>query len=615
MSKLAIGGALRGFQLLRLDQEPLLLERLFQFLPLQRLSRLPLATTLLLVVAPAPLTGRRLNPFPGCVEEGARRGGRLAGGLLKSFAREELVSTHTLVPRSAVIPEVAPRIDGQALLLLEARFRPTCELEFAYAHLCRGIVVVLRGHRRYEYGGPFPLGRLSSLGLSNGRVPLRPGRDRRLDGGDGLNGCQRLNGGRWRGNERGALRLHHGIYRFRNDPLLFRPLIQTSRITLVVLRHLLVVEQLRLQRHRVDKHARVGPVHESRIGGEHGIDYIVVVVHVAPTVTNNQRIQQRTITRFGGESGSYALDLLPVARRLALNLSRLVHVPVLPQQPDLQLIQIPDAQVQRLVLLPRRILHDVERAPRLLRQSFLQQAADPVLHVRPLERNRVRGDPLSAIELLPPWGEPSLLVARGSRQYGPVIFVYQVANIRLLRLPPPPRLAVVQRDLAHVREIRVFHGRPGLARLGRGLLLLLIVIMVVGGGGSGGGGSVVERVRGGGRDHGSSRDRRLIRVVRCHRGALAGRDLRAELLLHRRDPLQPAVHVGYGAWRRGGAGWRWAGYRRLRQSSRRRVQSLLGEGRLVVVEILRRQRLVVELELPSRLPAPTTATDFPRPEF
>lgn len=107
----------------------------------------------------------------------------------------------------------------------------------------------------------------------------------------------------------------------------------------------------------------------------------------------------------------------------------------------------------------------------------------------------------------------------------------------------------------------------------------------------------------------------MIRVVRCHRGALAGRDLRAELLLHRRDPLQPAVHVGYGAWRRGGAGWRWAGYRRLRQSGRRRVQSLLGEGRLVVVQIFRRQRLVVELELPSRLPAPTAATDFHVPSF
>lgn len=142
----------------------------------------------------------------------------------------------------------------------------------------------------------------------------------------------------------------------------------------------------------------------------------------------------------------------------------------------------------------------------------------------------------------------------------------------------------------------------------------MIVIVVVG---RGGGGVVVERVRGGGRDHGSSRDRRLIRrVVSCsHRRALAGRDLRAELLLHRGDPLQPAVHVGYGAWRRGGAGWRWAGYRRLRQSGRRRVQSLLGEGCLVVIQILRRQRLVVELELPSRLPAPTAATDFPRPGF
>lgn len=245
MSKLAIGGALRGFQLLRLDQEPLLLERLLQFLPLQRLSRLPLATALLLVVAPAPLAGGRLNPLPGCVEEGARRGGRLAGGLLKSFAWEELVSSHTLVPRSAVIPEVAPRIDGQALLLLEARFRPTCELEFAYAHLCRGIVVVLRGHRRYEYGGPFPLGRLSSLRLGNGRrVPLWPGGERGLDRGGRLDGCQRLDGGGWRGNERRALRLHHRVYRFRNDPLLFRPLFQTrSRVArLVVLRHLLVVE-------------------------------------------------------------------------------------------------------------------------------------------------------------------------------------------------------------------------------------------------------------------------------------------------------------------------------------------------------------------------------------
>lgn len=365
----------------------------------------------------------------------------------------------------------------------------------------------------------------------------------------------------------------------------------------------------------MDKHASVGPVHESRISGEHGIDYIVVVIHVViPAVTNNQRIQQRTITRFSGKSGSYTLDFFPVARRLALNLSRLVHVPVLPQQSDLQLIQIPDAQVQRLVLLPR-ILHHVESAPRLLRQSFLQQAADPVLHVGPLERNRVRGDPLSAIanRLLPPRGEPSLLVARGSGQYGPVILVYQVTDIRLLRLPPPPRLAVVQRDLAHVREIRVFHGRPGLARLRRGLLLLLIVIVVVVGGGGYG---VVVRVRGGGRDDGSPRDRRLTRrVVGRHGRALAGRDLRAELLLHRRDPLQPTVHVGYGAWRRGGAGWRWAGHRRLRHSGRRRVQCLLGEGCLVVVQILRWQRLVVELELPSRLPAPTAATDFPRPEF
>ena len=71
----------------------------------------------------------------------------------------------------------------------------------------------------------------------------------------------------------------------------------------------------------------------------------------------------------------------------------------------------------------------------------------------------------------------------------------------------------------------------------------------------------VQRVRGGGRDHGPPGARRLARI---YGRALRRRDPRTQLLLHRGDPLQPAVHVGDGTRRRGGAGWRRARNRRFR---------------------------------------------------
>jgi len=122
---------------------------------------------------------RCLNPLAGSIEESSSRGGGtgLTRRLLEGLSREELVTAHALVTGAAVVAEIAAGIHGEALLLLQTGFGAAGELELAYAHLRRRIVIVLGRHGRYEYGGAFPFGRLLTVLLTmlQRRVPLRSG--------------------------------------------------------------------------------------------------------------------------------------------------------------------------------------------------------------------------------------------------------------------------------------------------------------------------------------------------------------------------------------------------------------------------------------------------------
>lgn len=175
LPKFAVGGTLRGFQLLRLYEKALLLESLFQFLPLQRLSGLSLASAVILTSRVPLARRRRLDPLASGIEKSPSGGGGagLARRLLQGFPREELVTAHAFVTGTAVIAKITARIHGQALLLLQTGFGAAGELELAYAHLRRRIIVVLGRHGRYEYGRAFPLGRLTMLLATQRRVPLR----------------------------------------------------------------------------------------------------------------------------------------------------------------------------------------------------------------------------------------------------------------------------------------------------------------------------------------------------------------------------------------------------------------------------------------------------------
>jgi len=118
---------------------------------------------------------RCLNPLAGSIEESPSRGGgtSLTRRLLESLSREELVTAHALVTGATVVTKITAGIHGEALLLLQAGFGAAGELELAYAHLRRRIIIVLGRHRRYEYRGPFPFGWLSMLLTAERRVPLR----------------------------------------------------------------------------------------------------------------------------------------------------------------------------------------------------------------------------------------------------------------------------------------------------------------------------------------------------------------------------------------------------------------------------------------------------------
>ena len=104
-----------------------------------------------------------MDPLAGGAEEGSGGGGRpgLARRLLKSLSGKELVTAHALIAGAAVIAEITARVHGETLLLLQARLGAAGELEFAYTHFRRRIIVVFGRYRWYEYGGALPLGRLT----------------------------------------------------------------------------------------------------------------------------------------------------------------------------------------------------------------------------------------------------------------------------------------------------------------------------------------------------------------------------------------------------------------------------------------------------------------------
>jgi len=179
LPKLAVGGTLRGFQLLRLNEKALLLEGLLEFFALQGFPGLPFASAIVLMAGRVPLARRRcLNPLAGSVEKSPSRGGGtgLTRRLLEGLSREELVTAHALVTGATVVAKITAGIHGETLLLLQAGFGAAGELELAYAHLRRRIIIVLGRHGRYEYGGAFPFRRLTMLLSAERRVPLRPGR-------------------------------------------------------------------------------------------------------------------------------------------------------------------------------------------------------------------------------------------------------------------------------------------------------------------------------------------------------------------------------------------------------------------------------------------------------
>lgn len=160
----------------------------------------------------------------------------------------------------------------------------------------------------------------------------------------------------------------------------------------------------------MNEHAGVRPVHEAGVVTDHGIDHVVIVIDEAAVRPMTDWLRVRRWLR--QEARPQTLHFLAVAGRLALHLAGLVHVPVLAQQSNLQLVEIPDAEIQRLVLLPRA-LRQREAPPGLLGQPLLQQAADPVLNVGPLE-GHLRRHALPWV-LLIPGRQSSLLVSGRAR--------------------------------------------------------------------------------------------------------------------------------------------------------------------------------------------------------
>jgi hypothetical protein len=173
LPEFAVSGALCRLQLLRLYQEAFLLERLLEFLPLERLPRLALFVSGVQLRRRRNL-GRQQEVLAGFgagevrsdgvdflaagLQESSGAGAlRVVDLLLQGFPREELVAAHALVSGAAVVPEVAPGVHRQHLLLLQARLRPSGEFKLTNTDFRGRIGVVLRRDRWNENGGAFPL--------------------------------------------------------------------------------------------------------------------------------------------------------------------------------------------------------------------------------------------------------------------------------------------------------------------------------------------------------------------------------------------------------------------------------------------------------------------------
>ncbi|KAL0127989.1 hypothetical protein PUN28_003321 [Cardiocondyla obscurior] len=64
-----------------------------------------------------------------------------------------------------------------------------------------------------------------------------------------------------------------------HDFLLSRRLVRCRWWTLLILSDLLIVEQLRLQCHWVNKYPSIRPVHEAGVMADHRIDHIVIMIN------------------------------------------------------------------------------------------------------------------------------------------------------------------------------------------------------------------------------------------------------------------------------------------------------------------------------------------------